>query len=68
MEAILYSVTFIIFFGLAFYSLRASRLEEAFKKGRVFEIRLAYFLISLVVGVAASELLYRIFSLTGASL
>ncbi len=68
MDAIIYSIIFIIFFGLTFYSLRASRLEEAFKKGRVFEIRLAYFLISILVGFAASELLYRLYSLTSASL
>lgn len=68
MDAIIYSIIFIIFFGLTFYSLRGSRLEEAFKKGRVFEIRLAYFLISILVGFAAAELLYRLYSLTSASL
>lgn len=62
MEILIYSLTFILFFVIAFYVLRASRLEEAFKQGRVAEIRVAYVLISLISAFIMCELVDKLLS------
>lgn len=62
MEILIYSLTFILFFVISFYVLRASRLEEAFKQGRVAEIRVAYVLISLISAFIMCELVDKLLS------
>ena len=47
---VVYTILFCIFFALSFLVLQSSRLEECFKKGKVWEIRLAYFIISFISG------------------
>ncbi len=47
-EGILFSTGFCIFFVVTFLVLQASRLEECFKKGKVWHIRIAYFIISFI--------------------
>lgn len=49
LEGILFSVGFCIFFVVTFLVLEASRFEECFKKGKVVQIRIAYFMISFVI-------------------
>ena len=48
-EGMIFSAGFCILFVVTFLILQASRLEECFKKGKVWHIRLAYFFISFVV-------------------
>lgn len=47
-ESILFSTGFCIFFVISFIVLQASRLEECFKKGKIVQIRVAYFLLSFI--------------------
>lgn len=47
-EGILFSTGFCIFFVVTFLILQASRFEECFKKGKVWHIRIAYFMISFI--------------------
>lgn len=48
-EGMLFSAGFCILFVVSFLILQASRLEECFKKGKVWHIRLAYFFLSFVI-------------------
>ncbi len=48
-EGILFSVGFCIFYVVTFLILQASRLDEAFKKGKIIHIRIAYFLLSFII-------------------
>lgn len=62
MEAIIYATMLVLFFGLSFYILRATRLEEIFKKGHVTEIRIAYFIISFITAFLLTELVSKLLS------
>ncbi len=62
MEAIIYATMLVMFFGLSFYILRATRLEEIFKKGHVTEIRIAYFIISFITAFLLTELVSKLLS------
>ncbi len=68
MEAILYATMLVVFFGLSFYILRATRLEEAFKKGHVTEIRIAYFVISFIMAFLLTELVSKLLSFANLNL
>lgn len=68
MEALIYAITFICFMFITFFVLRASRLEEAFKQGRVTEIRVAYVIISLISAYLLTELVFRMLSFAGVNL
>lgn len=48
-EGMLFSTGFCILFVVSFLILQASRLDECFKKGKIWHIRLAYFFISFVI-------------------
>ena len=50
-EGVIFSVGFCIFFVVTFLVLQASRIEECFKKGKIIQIRIAYFMISFVMAV-----------------
>lgn len=62
MEAIIYATMLVLFFGLSFYILKATRLEEIFKKGHVTEIRIAYFIISFITAFLLTELVSKLLS------
>lgn len=47
---IIYLSTFVGGFCLAFVCLLATNLENLFKKGRVFQIKLTYIFISIICG------------------
>lgn len=68
MEAIIYVIIFVTFLCLVFYVLRATRLEEAFKQGHIFEIRAAYLILSIALAYLLTEFVYRLLSLSGVSL
>lgn len=65
---IIYVVAFLLFFSLIFKILTSTRLDEAFKKGRVSEIRLAYILISIICSYLLCEFINRLLSFYGFSL
>lgn len=47
-EGIIFSCGFCLFFVLIFLVLQATRLEECFKKGKIWQIKMAYFALSFV--------------------
>lgn len=47
---IVFTILFCIFFAVSFLVLQASRLDECFKKGKIWEIRVAYFILSFILG------------------
>lgn len=48
-DAILYFVMFALSYGLFFYLLLKTNFEHLFKKGKIAEIRIAYFLMSFIL-------------------
>lgn len=44
-----YTCLFLIFLLIAYFVLIASRLEELFKKGSIWQIRIAQVIISLII-------------------
>lgn len=46
---IIYTSLFCVFFVVSFLVLQASRLEECFKKGKIWQIKIAYFILSFVL-------------------
>ena len=58
----IYLAFFLMGFGITFQVLKASRLEEAFKKGKTTHIIIAYFIICTVVGHLVAEVFLRIIS------
>lgn len=48
-NAILYFIMFAISYGLFFYILLKTKFEQFFKKGKVMEIRVAYFLVTFIL-------------------
>lgn len=65
MEAIIYALVFVFFFGLIFYILRACRLERAFEQGKVFEIKMAYVILSLIGSFLVCEFIDKLLSFAG---
>lgn len=58
----IFTIIFCMFFVVSFLVLQATRIEECFKKGSVWQIRMAYFMISFVF---AFLLTYGIYFLAG---
>ena len=50
-DGMIFTILFCIFFVIAFLVLNASRLEEFFKKGKIWQIRAAYLMLSFVIAV-----------------
>ena len=50
-NGLIFTILFCIFFLIAFIVLDASRLEECFKKGKLWQIRAAYIILSFVIAV-----------------
>jgi len=56
-QAIIGLVSHIFFIVITFYALQAFRLEQVFKKGKVFQIQLIYILVSIAIGSSVSNFL-----------
>ncbi|MFC7685813.1 DUF1146 family protein [Ureibacillus sp. GCM10028918] len=56
-QAVMGLVSHIFFIAITFYALQAFRLEQLFKKGKVFQIQLIYILLSIAIGSAVSNFL-----------
>lgn len=54
-QAITNVLAYIIFIGISFYALQGLRIEQLFKKGRMFQIQLFYVLISIVIGSSVAD-------------
>jgi uncharacterized membrane protein YwzB len=50
-NGMIFTILFCIFFIITFLVLDASRLEECFKKGKIWQIRAAYFILSFVIAI-----------------
>jgi uncharacterized membrane protein YwzB len=50
-NGMIFTLLFCIFFIITFLVLDASRLEECFKKGKIWQIRAAYFILSFVIAI-----------------
>lgn len=61
LELIIYFIGLMIFFGITFKVLRATNLENIFKKNKVFEIKVAYFIISIVIAHILSSVLLKFY-------
>ena len=48
-------MAYIFFIGITFDALQAFRLEQLFKKGKVFQIQLIYILLSLAIGSSVAD-------------
>jgi len=60
----IYTIIFCCLFVICFLVIQASRIEECFKKGSVWQIRVAYFILSFVL---AFLLTYGLYFLVGLS-
>lgn len=65
---VIYIIVLLFFFSIIFKVLRASRLEECFKQGHIFEIRVAYVVISLIISYLLCEMVDKFLSIYGLSL
>lgn len=45
-EGVVFTCFFCLFFVLSFLILQATRIEECFKKGKLWQIKVAYFVLS----------------------
>lgn len=59
-EHIIYFTSLIIFFALALRILSALHLESKFEKMRIWEIKAAYFLLSLISAHLLSEVMVKL--------
>ena len=50
-NGMIFTILFCIFFIITFLVLDASRLEECFKKGKIWQISAAYFILSFVIAI-----------------
>lgn len=48
-------LAYIIFIGIALYTLQGLRIEQLFKKGKTFQIQLFYILTSIVIGSVVAD-------------
>lgn len=58
---ITYFAFLIVFFAITFKVLRALHIETKFKKNHIWEIKVAYIIISLVVAHLLSEIILKAF-------
>lgn len=60
MEHIVYFSSLIIFFAIALRILSAIHFENKFEKMRIWEIKAAYFLLSLIAAHMLAEVMVRL--------
>ena len=58
----LFTILFCMIFVVVFLILQATRIEECFKKGSIWQIRVAYFILSFVLSFLVT---YGMYFLTG---
>ncbi len=63
-EYILYITSMLVFFFINLRILQALHIENKFEKMKLWEIKTAYFIISLVIAHVLSEMILRIASLS----
>lgn len=56
----IFVIGFCAMFIVSFAVLQASRLEECFKKGRVWQIRVAYIILSIIISYLVTMCLIKI--------
>ncbi|MEK4629918.1 MAG: DUF1146 family protein [Solibacillus sp.] len=54
-QAIMNISAYIIFIGISFYALQGLRIEQLFKKGKTFQIKLFYIIMSIVLGSTVAD-------------
>ena len=54
-QAFIGILAYIFFIGITFYALQAFRLDQLFKKGKVFQIQLIYILLSIAIGANVAK-------------
>jgi hypothetical protein len=59
MDLIIYFSSLIIFFALSLRILGALHIENKFEKMKIWEIKAAYFIISLVIGHMLAEVMVK---------
>lgn len=52
--AYLFFITLVISFGMIFYLLLNTNFEKIFKKGKITEIRISFFLVSFIIATIIS--------------
>lgn len=63
-EYIIYITSMLVFFFINLRILQALHIENKFEKMKLWEIKTAYFIISLVIAHVLSEMILRIASLS----
>ena len=64
-EGLVFSIVFCLFFAICFLILQATRLEECFKKGKIWQIRMTYFIISFVFSFLLTYGFHYLYGLMG---
>lgn len=60
MDSIIYFMSLIIFFAIALRILKALHIEEKFEKMKLWEIKAAYFLLSLIAAHMLAEIMVKL--------
>lgn len=60
MDSIIYFMSLIIFFAIVLRILRALHIEEKFEKMKLWEIKAAYFLLSLIAAHMLAEIMVKL--------
>jgi len=60
MDAVIYFVSLLIFFALSLRILKAIHLEDKFEKFKLWEIKAAYFLLSLIFAHLLAEVMVKL--------
>lgn len=63
MEQYIFIVVFLLFIPIVFKLLRSLKFEHLFQQGKVFEIRCAYILATILISEILTQALERLFSL-----
>lgn len=63
MEEIIYFSSLVIFFAITLRVLKALHIESKFEKMKIWEIKAAYFILSLVIGHMLAEIMLKLSSL-----
>jgi len=63
LELILFLCSFTVVACVVFVVLRASNFEKLFKQGRVFEIRIAYVIVIMIISFIIARFITYIYSL-----
>jgi hypothetical protein len=63
MDELIYFVSLIVFFWVSLRILRALHIEDKFEKMKLWEIKAAYFLLSLICAHLLAEVMVKVSSL-----